>query len=173
MISKINISILTLLLLASINFAQDAKKVNEDIVDIAVGNSDFSTLVTALKAADLVSALKGEGPFTVFAPTNEAFAKLPEGTLDNLLKDKDALTKVLLYHVVSGKVASGDVVKLDKATTLEGKDVKVKVTDSGVMINDSKVVTVDIIASNGVIHVVDTVLLPPADKSDKKSKKSY
>lgn len=173
MLSKINLTIITLLLLVSISFAQDAKKANNDIVDIAVGNSDFSTLVTALKAADLVDALKGEGPFTVFAPTNEAFAKLPKGALDNLLKDKEALKQVLLYHVVSGKVTSADVVKVDKANTLSGKDVKVTVSDSGVMINSSKVTVVDIMATNGVIHVIDTVLLPPADPSKEKMKKSY
>lgn len=173
MLSKINLTIITLLLLVSISFAQDAKKANNDIVDIAVGNSDFSTLVTALKAADLVDALKGEGPFTVFAPTNEAFAKLPKGALDNLLKDKEALKQVLLYHVVSGKVTSADVVKVDKANTLSGKDVKVTVSDSGVMINSSKVTAVDIMATNGVIHVIDTVLLPPADPSKEKMKKSY
>lgn len=173
MLSKINLTIITLLLLVSISFAQDAKKANNDIVDIAVGNSDFSTLVTALKAADLVDALKGEGPFTVFAPTNEAFAKLPKGALDNLLKDKEALKQVLLYHVVNGKVTSADVVKVDKANTLSGKDVKVTVSDSGVMINSSKVTVVDIMATNGVIHVIDTVLLPPADPSKEKMKKSY
>ena len=173
MLSKINLTIITLLLLVSISFAQDAKKANNDIVDIAVGNSDFSTLVTALKAADLVDALKGEGPFTVFAPTNEAFAKLPKGALDNLLKDKEALKQVLLYHVVNGKVTSADVVKVDKANTLSGKDVKVTVSDSGVMINSSKVTAVDIMATNGVIHVIDTVLLPPADPSKEKMKKSY
>ena len=173
MLSKINLTIITLLLLVSISFAQDAKKANKDIVDIAVGNSDFSTLVTALKAADLVDALKGEGPFTVFAPTNEAFAKLPKGALDNLLKDKEALKQVLLYHVVSGKVTSADVVKVDKANTLSGKDVKVTVSDSGVMINSSKETVVDIMATNGVIHVIDTVLLPPADPSKEKMKKSY
>ena len=164
MLSKINLTIITLLLLVSISFAQDAKKANNDIVDIAVGNSDFSTLV---------DALKGEGPFTVFAPTNEAFAKLPKGALDNLLKDKEALKQVLLYHVVNGKVTSADVVKVDKANTLSGKDVKVTVSDSGVMINSSKVTVVDIMATNGVIHVIDTVLLPPADPSKEKMKKSY
>jgi uncharacterized surface protein with fasciclin (FAS1) repeats len=136
------------------------KSSKKDIVAVAVEAGNFTTLATALKAAGLIEALQGDGPFTVFAPTDEAFAKLPKGTLDALLKDKEALTKILLYHVVSGKVTSSQVVKLDKATTLAESDVNIKLSGKDVMINDSKVVAVDIEASNGVIHVIDTVLLP-------------
>ena len=142
------------------NDKHNHKKAKKDIVTIAVEAGTFTTLATALTETGLVEALKGEGPFTVFAPTDEAFAKLPEGTVENLLKDKEALKNILLYHVVSGKVKSKDVVKLDKATTLNESDVKIKVKDKNVMINDSKVVQADIYASNGVIHVIDTVLLP-------------
>ena len=140
--------------------AYDHHKKKKDIVTTAVEAGTFTTLATALTEAGLIETLKGEGPFTVFAPTDEAFAKLPKGTVENLLKDKEALTNILLYHVVSGKVKSKDVVKLDKATTLNKSDVKIKVKDKNVMINDSKVVKADIYASNGVIHVIDTVLLP-------------
>lgn len=132
----------------------------QNIVEIASASNDFSTLVTAIKAADLVETLSGDGPFTVFAPTNAAFDKLPAGTLDSLLADKEELTKILTYHVVSGKVMSTDVVKLDKAKTVQGSNVMIEVVDGEVMINDSKVTSVDIEAENGVIHVIDTVLLP-------------
>lgn len=135
---------------------------SKNIVEIASSNPDFSTLVTAVKAAGLVDTLSGTGPFTVFAPTNEAFAKLPAGTLDSLLKDPAKLKAILTYHVVSGNVKAADVVKLTKATTVEGKDVTVKVDGSMVMINDANVTKTDIAASNGTIHVIDTVLLPPA-----------
>jgi uncharacterized surface protein with fasciclin (FAS1) repeats len=114
-----------------------------------------------LTEAGLVDALEGKGPFTVFAPTDEAFKKLPESTLDNLLKDKDALKNVLLYHVVSGNVSSKDVVKLDKATTLNGSDLKIMTKNGKVMINDADVIGADVEASNGIIHVIDKVLLPP------------
>ncbi|HEY9632367.1 MAG TPA: fasciclin domain-containing protein [Coleofasciculaceae cyanobacterium] len=130
-----------------------------DIVDTAVSAGSFNTLVAAVKAAGLVDTLKSPGPFTVFAPTDEAFAKLPEGTVDSLLNDIPKLTKILTYHVVSGKVLSSDVVKLDKATTVEGSDVKIDAS-SGVKVNDATVVTPDVEADNGVIHVIDTVLLP-------------
>src|SRR5919202_2093014 len=130
-----------------------------DIVDTAVGAGSFNTLVAAVKAAGLVDTLKSPGPFTVFAPTDEAFAKLPEGTVDSLLKDIPQLTKILTYHVVSGKVLSSDVVKLDKATTVEGSDVKIDASN-GVKVNDATVVTPDVEADNGVIHVIDSVLLP-------------
>lgn len=130
-----------------------------DIVDTAVNAGSFNTLVAAVKAANLVDTLKGPGPFTVFAPTDEAFAKLPAGTVDALLKDIPQLTKILTYHVVSGKVMAADVVKLTSATTVEGSDVKIDAS-SGVKVNDSTVVTPDIAADNGVIHVVDTVLMP-------------
>jgi uncharacterized surface protein with fasciclin (FAS1) repeats len=130
-----------------------------DIIDTAVNAGSFNTLVAAIKAANLVDTLKGAGPFTVFAPTDEAFAKLPEGTVDALLKDIPKLTKILTYHVVSGKVLSGDVVKLKSATTVEGSDVKIDASN-GVKINNSTVVTPDVAADNGVIHVIDTVLIP-------------
>jgi len=130
-----------------------------DIVDTAVSAGSFTTLVAAVKAAGLVDTLKGPGPFTVFAPTDEAFAKLPAGTVEALLKDIPKLTKILTYHVVSGKVMAADVVKLKSATTVEGSDVKIDASN-GVMINDSKVVTPDVAADNGVIHIIDAVLLP-------------
>nr|WP_199295943.1 MULTISPECIES: fasciclin domain-containing protein [unclassified Trichocoleus] len=138
------------------------KKLGEyvaDIVDTAVNAGSFSTLVAAVKAANLVDTLKGEGPFTVFAPTDEAFAKLPAGTVDALLQDVPKLTKILTYHVVSGKVMAADVTKLKSATTVEGSDVKIDAS-SGVKINDSTVTTPDVAADNGVIHIIDTVLIP-------------
>ncbi len=138
------------------------------IVDIAVGNPDFSTLVAALGAADLVDALSGEGPFTVFAPTNEAFAALPEGTLDELLlpENKQKLTDILLYHVVSGSVLAADVVTLSEAETLLGQNVAITVDMDKVMVNEANVVATDIIADNGVIHVIDSVILPKSDIVD-------
>ena len=135
----------------------------KDIVDTAVGSENFSTLVAAVKAAGLVDTLKGNGPFTVFAPTNEAFAKLPKETLEMLLKpeNKDKLTAILTYHVVSGKVMAADVVKLSKAKTVQGQDVKIEVKDGKVMVNNAQVTATDIACKNGVIHVIDTVILPP------------
>ncbi|MBD1807992.1 fasciclin domain-containing protein [Microcoleus sp. FACHB-SPT15] len=130
-----------------------------DIVDTAVNAGSFSTLVAAVKAAGLVDTLKGTGPFTVFAPTDEAFAKLPDGTVDALLKDIPKLKKILTYHVVSGKVMAADVVKLKSATTVEGSDVKIDASN-GVKVNDSTVTTPDVATDNGVIHIIDTVLLP-------------
>jgi uncharacterized surface protein with fasciclin (FAS1) repeats len=130
-----------------------------DIIDTAVKAGSFNTLVAAIKAANLVDTLKGAGPFTVFAPTDEAFAKLPEGTVDKLLKDIPKLTKILTYHVVSGKVLSGDVVKLKSATTVEGSDVKIDASN-GVKVNNATVATADVAADNGVIHIIDTVLIP-------------
>jgi uncharacterized surface protein with fasciclin (FAS1) repeats len=129
------------------------------IIETAVGNPDFSTLVTAIKAADLVDTLSGAGPFTVFAPTNEAFAKIPEATLNEVLADKAKLTSILTYHVVSGKVMAKDVAGMTEATTVEGSKVKIDATN-GVMINDATVTQADIECSNGVIHVIDTVLMP-------------
>jgi uncharacterized surface protein with fasciclin (FAS1) repeats len=131
-----------------------------DIVDTAVADGRFTTLVAALEAADLVETLKGEGPFTVFAPTDDAFNKLPEGTLDSLLEDIPALTDILLYHVVPGKVMAADVVNLTEAETVGGGMLTITVTDGTVMINDAQVIITDIEASNGVIHVIDTVLIP-------------
>ena len=164
---NISLSLIALVILFTNSmFAQGDTKmvtntVKNDIVQTAISAGNFTTLVTALTEAGLVSALEGKGPFTVFAPTDEAFKKLPKGALDNLLKDKEALKNVLLYHVVSGNVSSKDVVKLDKATTLNGSDIKIKTVDGKVMINDSQVTTADVQASNGIIHVIDTVLLPP------------
>ncbi len=133
----------------------------QTVVEVAAGNPDFSTLVTAIKAANLAETLSGAGPFTVFAPTNAAFAKLPAGTVENLLKpeNKDQLAAVLTYHVVAGKVLAADVVKLKTANTVNGKAVTID-TSKGVMVNNATVTTTDIAASNGVIHVIDTVLLP-------------
>lgn len=134
----------------------------KDIVDTAVAAGSFNTLATALKAAGLVETLKGKGPFTVFAPTDDAFKKLPAGTLEKLLADKAQLTKVLTYHVVAGKVMAADVVKLTSAKTVEGSSVKIAVANGAVKVNDANVVKTDIGATNGVIHVIDTVILPPA-----------
>lgn len=131
------------------------------IADVAVNDGRFTTLVAALQAANLVETLKGEGPFTVFAPTDEAFAKLAEGTLDALLNDIPTLTNILLYHVVSGAVKSQDVVMLTSADTVAGLPVTIKVEDGKVFINEAQVIIVDIVTSNGVIHVIDSVLLPP------------
>jgi len=132
-----------------------------DIVDTAVAGK-FNTLVAAVKAAGLVDTLKGEGPFTVFAPTDEAFAKLPAGTVESLLKpeNKSKLQSILTYHVVPGKVMANDVVKLDSAKTVQGQSVSIRTTDGGVLVNGAKVVKADIETSNGVIHVIDTVILP-------------
>jgi transforming growth factor-beta-induced protein len=134
-----------------------------DIVQVASSAGSFTTLLQAATAAGLVDTLKGPGPFTVFAPTDAAFAALPAGTLDALLKDPAKLKDILLYHVVPGKVTADQVVKLTSATTVEGKPIKITVKDSTVYLNDTvKVVTTDIPASNGVIHVIDAVLLPPS-----------
>ena len=130
-----------------------------DIVDTAVSAGSFTTLVAAVQAAGLVDTLKGAGPFTVFAPTDEAFAKLPEGTVEALLNDIPKLTKILTYHVVSGKVMAADVVNLKSAKTVEGSEVKIDASN-GVKINGSTVTTADVAADNGVIHIIDSVLLP-------------
>jgi uncharacterized surface protein with fasciclin (FAS1) repeats len=130
-----------------------------DIVDTAINAGSFSTLVAAVKAAGLVDTLKGKGPFTLFAPNDEAFAKLPEGTVDGLLKDIPQLKKILTYHVVSGKVMVADVAKMKSAKTVEGSDVKIDAT-KGVKINNATVSTADVAADNGVIHIIDTVLMP-------------
>ncbi len=131
-----------------------------DIVDTAVAAGNFKTLVTAVKAAGLVDTLKSPGPFTVFAPTDEAFAKLPAGTLEGLLKDPAKLKEVLLYHVVSGKVMAADVVKLKSAKTVEGSNLKIRAKSGAVMVDNAKVVQPDIACDNGVIHVIDAVMLP-------------
>ncbi|MBE0643428.1 MAG: fasciclin domain-containing protein [Bacteroidetes bacterium] len=132
----------------------------KNIVTVAVEAGSFTTLAKALTATGLVDALKGDGPFTVFAPTDEAFAKLPKGTLEGLLKDKEALKEILLYHVVKGNVGSKAVKDLKSATTLSGMDVHIAVKDGNVMINSAKVISADVAASNGVIHVIDQVLIP-------------
>jgi uncharacterized surface protein with fasciclin (FAS1) repeats len=135
-----------------------------DIVDTAVASGTFKTLVAAVQAADLVDTLKGAGPFTVFAPTDDAFAKLPKGTVEGLLKDKPKLIAVLTYHVVSGAVKAADVVVHKNITTLQGQDLKIDAAKwhlhKSVKVNDSNIVKVDIEADNGVIHVIDKVLLP-------------
>ncbi|HSF55700.1 MAG TPA: fasciclin domain-containing protein [Algoriphagus sp.] len=137
-------------------------EVEADIVDLAVATEFLSTLVAAVKAGDLVDVLKGDGPFTVFAPTNEAFAKLPAGTVENLLKpeNKAQLVAVLTYHVVPGKVMSKDLKNGQKAKTVQGSDITVTLKDGKAMINNATVTAADIEASNGVVHVIDTVILP-------------
>jgi uncharacterized surface protein with fasciclin (FAS1) repeats len=134
----------------------------KDIVQTAVEAGSFTTLAAALEAADLVGVLQGEGPFTVFAPTDEAFAKLPEGTVEALLADKEALVRVLTYHVVAGSVTSDAVVNLSSAETVAGVAAPIEVRMGEVYVAGAKVVAADVRASNGVIHVIDTVMLPPA-----------
>ena len=148
------------LLAIGANAAADHHSNKKDIVDTAIEAGSFDTLVTAVQAAGLVETLKGEGPFTVFAPTDEAFAAIPEGDLEALLADKQKLTEVLTYHVVAGKVMAADVVELDAATTVQGSDVDIKVSNGGVMVDQANVVTTDIVTSNGVIHVIDAVITP-------------
>jgi transforming growth factor-beta-induced protein len=157
---RIGISILaTLLITATLNAGQPAKK---DIVDTAVEAGSFKTLAAALQAAGLVDTLKGAGPFTVFAPTDAAFAKLPAGTVENLLKpeNKAKLQAILTYHVVPGAVRSSEVVKLKTAKTVNGQSVKIHAADGSVRIDGATVVKADIETSNGVIHVIDSVILP-------------
>src|SRR3954452_18570712 len=141
---------------------QAARAADADIVDVAVAAGDFKTLAAALKAAGLVDTLKGPGPFTVFAPTDAAFAKLPAGTVETLLKPENQakLQSILTYHVVPGKVMSQDVVKLKSAKTVQGGNVAIKTMNGAVMINGAHVTKADIVASNGVIHVIDTVIIP-------------
>ena len=153
--------------------SEKAEKATKDIVQTAVDAGSFKTLATALTEAGLIETLQGKGPFTVFAPTDEAFAKIPAADLKKLLSNKEALTKVLLYHVVSGNVTSGQVVKLDKATTVEGQDVTIMTKDGSVYINGAKVVKADIMASNGIIHVIDTVIMPGQTTAKPAKKSSY
>ena len=152
---------LTAILAGAFALAMASKAPGADIVDTAVAGH-FNTLVAAVKAAGLVDTLKGAGPFTVFAPTDEAFRQLPPGTLDDLLKpeNKEKLVKILTYHVIAGDVKAQDVMKLDSAKTLEGGTLTIKSGDDGVMVNNAHVIKTDIAASNGVIHVIDAVLLP-------------
>jgi len=140
-----------------------AEKEEKDIIQIASDDGQFKTLVRALEAAGLVETLKRDGPFTVFAPTDEAFAKVPKEKLEALLKDKEALAAVLKYHVVSGKVMAADVVKLDSAKTVQGESVTIEAKEGKVKINGANVTKTDIECKNGVIHVIDAVLLPPDD----------
>ena len=154
--------LLSLIVVTLVVPAFAADKGSKDIVDTAVAAGQFNTLAKALQAAGLVETLKGKGPFTVFAPTDDAFAKLPAGTLDDLLKpeNKEKLKSILLYHVVSGKVTAAQVKKMKSAKTVNGQEVTIMVHDGNVMVNDAKVVKADVMASNGVIHVIDSVLLP-------------
>lgn len=156
MIRATILAILVSLVAAPVAFAEP----KADIVDTAVAAGNFKTLTKALTEAGLVDTLKGKGPFTVFAPTDDAFAKLPKGTVEALLKDKKKLAAVLTYHVVAGKVMSADAAKLATAKTVNGQSFTIKAKDGAVMINNAKVIKADIEATNGVIHVIDTVLLP-------------
>ena len=153
--------------LAAMCLAVPALAADKTIVEIAASNPDFSTLVAAVKAAGLAETLSGDGPFTVFAPTNAAFEKLPKGTVESLLKpeNKEKLAGILKYHVVAGKVMAADAIKLDgkSAKTVQGSSAPIIVKGGVVYIGDAKIVKTDIVGSNGVIHVIDTVILPPAD----------
>jgi uncharacterized surface protein with fasciclin (FAS1) repeats len=154
-------SAFALTLLATLSIPAFADTSDKTVVEIAAGNDDFSTLVAAVKAAGLAETLSGDGPFTVFAPTNEAFSKLPEGTVETLLKpeNKEKLAAVLTYHVVAAKVMAADV-KAGKVATVNGAEATITVKDGAVMIDGAKVVTTDIVGKNGVIHVIDTVIMP-------------
>lgn len=163
MIKTTILTLMSLTLITGMAVAGNYKSDKKDIVDTAVAAGSFNTLATALQAAGLIDTLKGDGPFTVFAPTDEAFTKLPEGTVENLLKpeNKDKLTAILTYHVVSGKVYAKQVVDLDSATTVEGSDISIVVKDGNVILNGNSTVTkTDIKTSNGIIHVIDQVLMP-------------
>jgi uncharacterized surface protein with fasciclin (FAS1) repeats len=144
--------------------SSSASSADKDIVGTAIAAGNFKTLTAALTEAGLVATLKGPGPFTVFAPTDSAFARIPKADLDKLMKDKDALKKVLLYHVVSGQLMSSDVAKLQVARTAQGGELKIVVKGKEIMVNHALVVKADVQASNGVIHVIDAVLMPPAAK---------
>jgi uncharacterized surface protein with fasciclin (FAS1) repeats len=150
-------TLLTFVFATSTAFA-DGHAMKKDIVDTAVGAGSFNTLVTAVQAAELVDTLKGDGPFTVFAPNDDAFAKIPADTLNALVADKAALTGILGLHVVAGNFLAADVVGVDQVMTITGKWLNVDVTDAGVFVNGSKVIATDIETSNGVIHVIDTVI---------------
>ena len=151
---------LALVMISSVNTAFSASSPSQDIVDTAVAAGSFKTLATALQAAGLVSTLKGTGPFTVFAPTDEAFSKLPAGTLEALLNDPAKLKSILLYHVVSGKVMAKDVMGLKSAKSVEGSSIRITVGEGSVLVDKAKVIKTDIECSNGVIHVIDSVILP-------------
>ena len=152
------------ILLAALVLTGSVSAGQKTVVDVASSSDSFTTLVAALQTAGLVDTLNGAGPFTVFAPTDEAFAKLPAGTVESLLEpeNRDQLRAILTYHVVPGRVAASEVVKLESATTVQGSDVAIRVTDGKVTIDGATVVTADINASNGVIHVIDSVIIPSA-----------
>ena len=156
------LSVTTLAIFLSATALIASSHTKKDIVDTAVGAGSFNTLVAAVQAADLVDTLKGEGPFTVFAPTDDAFAKLPAGTVEDLLKpeNKDKLKAILTYHVVSGKYMAKDVATMKMADTVNGQSVMISMDAGNVMVDNAKVVQADIECSNGVIHVIDTVILP-------------
>lgn len=161
--------VMLLVLTAGTAFAQEAESDQPDIVETAINAGGFDTLVTALQEAELVSTLKGEGPFTVFAPTDEAFAALPDGTLESLLQpeNRDQLVSILTYHVVPNRVMASDVTQLEQANTVAGPPINIQVNGGTVTLmgeNSAQVVQTDIEASNGVIHVIDTVLMPPAEE---------
>ena len=159
---RIAVTLAVLTVLSTLPASAGDTNRKKDIVDTAVAAGTFQTLAAALTAADLVATLKGDGPFTVFAPTDAAFARLPAGTVDDLLKpeNREKLRAVLTYHVVPGSVKAAQVVKMTSAKTVNGQSVSIKAGKSGVMVGGANVVTTDIAASNGVIHVIDTVLLP-------------
>ena len=160
--ATLGIAVITLMLSAG----TQAQHHNKDIVETAMAAGSFKTLAKALQAADLVDTLKGQGPFTVFAPTDEAFAKLPAGTLDDLLRaeNKQKLQRILSYHVVPGRVSSADVVKLRTAKAVSGDTIDITANGGTVRVDDARVVKTDIAASNGVIHVIDTVIIPGDSK---------
>ena len=163
MISVLITKMISLMIAVALSVAAVAAPVkthDKDIVDTAVAAGSFTTLAKALEVAGLIDTLKGDGPFTVFAPTDAAFAKLPAGTVEALLKDPAKLKSILLYHVVSGKVSAAEVVHLTSAKTVQGSSAKITVRKGKVMIDKANVVKTDIMASNGVIHVIDTVILP-------------
>lgn len=159
--SRITLGLSAAVLMFGLAAGSTVLAANDDtIVDVAIQADGFDTLVTALQAADLVETLEGDGPFTVFAPTDDAFAKLPEGTLEALLEDKERLTSILTYHVVPGRVMAADVVELDSAETVNGQTITIRVENGSVMVDNATVVSTDIEASNGVIHVIDSVIMP-------------
>ncbi|HBJ39043.1 MAG TPA: fasciclin [Planctomycetaceae bacterium] len=159
---KFLMMIAAMMFVASPALAEEKAKAGKTIVETAVGAGKFNTLVAAVKAAGLVDALSGEGPLTVFAPTDEAFAKLPKGTVESLLlpENKDKLVAILTYHVVSGSYPAAKVVKADSLKTLQGQAISIKVSDDGVSVDKAKVVATDVMCSNGVIHIIDSVILP-------------
>jgi uncharacterized surface protein with fasciclin (FAS1) repeats len=157
---KIFVVTLGVLVVLGVGLNSLAGSAKQDIVETAVAAGSFNTLATALKAADLVDTLKGKGPFTVFAPTDAAFAKLPPGTVDALLQDTPKLRSILTYHVVPSRVMAADVTKLSSAKTVNGQSLSIRVQEGTVMVDNAKVITTDIVASNGVIHVIDAVMLP-------------